>query len=117
LEGFDLPSRTKLGKIEFSEDGLKFPPTYFEALTVDEAMGLLLYEIGKPVRPAIITILMTKGWKKIAPNNVRARLTGKGPSYILAKYVVKEEEGYRLTGEGSSWIRGTVAPKLESVAS
>ncbi|MDG7032307.1 MAG: hypothetical protein JRM97_06745, partial [Nitrososphaerota archaeon] len=70
--------------------------------------------LGKPVRPAIITFLLTKGWKRITPNNVRGRLTGKGASYILAKYVVKEGDGYRLTGQGNEWVTGTVVSKLES---
>lgn len=117
LEGFELPSKGRLGKIEFSSDGLKFPPTSFEAFTLDDAIGLLLYELGKPVRPAIITIILTKGWKKVTPNGVRARLTGKGASYVLSKYVVKEGDGYRLTGEGNEWTKGTVVPKLEPATS
>jgi len=117
LEGFELPSKGKLGKIEFSADGLKFPPSSFEGLTLDEAIGLLLYELGKPVRPAIITALLTKGWRKANPNNVRSRLTSKGSSYILAKYVVKEGDGYRLTGQGNEWVKTTVAAKLGSADS
>ena len=113
LDGFELPDRGRLERIEFSSDGLKFPPTSFTALTIDDAIGLLLYELNKSVRPVIISILLTKGWKKVTPNNVRSRLTGKGKSFTLAKYVVKEGEGYRLTGQGNEWVKTTVVAKLE----
>ncbi len=114
LEGFEMPKKGKLGKIEFSTDGLKFPKSSFENLTIDEAIGLLLHEFGQAIRPAIITVLLSKGWKKVSPNNVRSRLTGKGASYVLAKHVVKEGDGYRLTGQGNEWIKGTVVAKLET---
>ena len=104
--------RGAVGILEFTEEEVKFPPEAIERLTGEEAVALLLYEFGKPMKPALISQLINKGFKKLSDNVIRAYLTAKGGQYRLPRYVIKEADGYRLTAQGKGWVEKEVIAKL-----
>jgi uncharacterized protein YjhX (UPF0386 family) len=110
-ESLVLPSKGKLGLLEFSKGDVRFPQSSYGRLTYEEAIGLLLCEVEAPLTPADITFLISRGFKKIDPRNTRTYLTGN--RFKLKKFVIREGEGYRLTNEGLNWIRSEVVPKLQ----
>lgn len=115
-EEIDLPSKGKLGILQFSKDSLKFPANSYDRLNVAEAMGVLLGELDTSLKPIVITTLLNRGWKKVSRKTVTSQLTGKGAQFVLSKYVIKEGDGYRLTPEGVVWVQRDVAKKLSEKA-
>jgi hypothetical protein len=105
-----LPAKGKIGVIEFSGDSLKFPHNSY-GLNIGEAIGLLLGEYGGTLKPTQIAGLLRTGWRKVKDNAIRSYLTAKHSK--LSKYVIKEDEGNRLTEEGINWIKSEVLPKLK----
>ena len=107
---FKLPPKGKVGILEFAEDAVKFPAKATKELNIQEAIGLLLYEVDKPMSPSIITKYI-KDFKKVGYGTVRSSLTSKNKK--LQKLVIKQREGYKLTREGEQWVRDHVIPKVK----
>jgi len=106
-----LPSEGKAGILEFSEDDVRFPPSAFKVLGFPEAIALLMYEIGSPLMPARITLLINRGFKYIDAKNVSSCLTNR-TRYKLPGFVIREKAGWRLTGSGRAWVENEIIPKL-----
>ena len=111
-ESLKLPSKGKLGNLEFSSRDVRFPSSSYGRLTFDDAIGLLLCEVDAPMTPADITVLISRGFRKTDPRNVRGYLTSS--THRLKQYVIREGDGYRLTNEGVNWVKTEVLPKLSS---
>jgi hypothetical protein len=111
VEGFVLPKKGKLGILEFGEKEVRFPAQAISVLTFEQAIGLLLFEVNAPLLPSVITFLIGRGFKKSDPRNIRAYLTS--GHFKLKRYVIKEQAGYRLTGEGMKWVQDEILPKLQ----
>jgi len=107
---FKLPPKGKVGILEFTEDAVKFPVKATRELDIQEAIGLLLYEVDKPMSPSIITKYIND-FKKVGYGTVRSFLTSKNKK--LQKLVIKQREGYKLTREGEQWVRDHVIPKVK----
>lgn len=106
-----LPSKGTQGILEFTNREVRFPTSAFENLTFEEAIGLLLLEVGAPLTATQIANLISRGFKRIDHKAVRAYLNQERRK--LRRYVIREEEGYRLTGEGANWVKNEVIPKLQ----
>jgi hypothetical protein len=107
---FKLPAKGKVGILEFAEDAVKFPVKATRELDIQEAIGLLLYEVDKPMSARTITKYVN-AFKKVKYSAVRSYLTGKRRK--LQKFVIKKREGYKLTTEGEQWVKDHVIPKVK----
>jgi len=106
-----LPSKGKAGILEFAENDVRYPPTTFKELGFPEAIALLLYEVDSPMMPSQITKLINRGFKPIDPKNVSSCLSNR-TRYKLPNYVIREKDGWRLTGSGRAWVESDVLAKL-----
>jgi len=109
-----LPSKGRAGILEFSENDVRYPPSAFKVLGFPEAIALLMYEVDAPLMPARITLLVNRGFKHIDAKNVSSCLTNK-TRYKLPIHVIREKDGWRLTGAGKAWVESEVVPKLREV--
>ena len=107
----NLPTKGRLGLLEFTESEVRFPSAAIVKLTVPEATALLLFEVGGPLKKMDIDSLVNRGFKRVRPDVLKNYLTSK--KYPLARMVIRQEDGYRLTGEGDKWVEDQIVPKLK----
>jgi hypothetical protein len=102
----------RLGLIEFKGSDARFPPNAVANLDTGEAIGLLLYEAGRPLKKAEIDSFVNRGYKQVRPDVTQYFLQKK--KYKLARMVIREDDGYKLTGEGELWVTSKIVPKLNA---
>ena len=107
-----LPEKGQLGILEFSKSEVRFPAKAISSVDISGAIGLLLFEVGKPLKPEEIWTLLNRGYKQISLQVVRNYLSLK--QYRISKMVIREEGGFRLTGEGSTWVKDEVVTSLKA---
>lgn len=107
-----LPERGRLGLLEFTKSQVRFPSSAIGKLTVPEATALLLFEVGEPLKKVDIDALVAHGFKRVRPDVLKNYLTAK--KYPLARMVIREKDGYQLTGEGEKWVEEQIVPKLKA---
>jgi len=106
-----LPKTGKLGILEFGESEVRFPSSAINTLHTGEAIALLLCEAGRPMKKQEIDYLLNRGFKQVRADVSQNFLAKK--KYSLARMVIRENDGYRLTGEGEAWVRDEIAPKVK----
>jgi hypothetical protein len=109
-----LPPKGKQGILEFGDNDVRFPNQAFNRLTFEEAIGLLLLEVGVPLTSTQIAHLISRGFKKIDANATRVYLMQERRK--LRRYVIREGDGFRLTGQGTHWVTTEIIPKLQDKA-
>ncbi|MGA1974109.1 MAG: hypothetical protein ABSG92_00525 [Conexivisphaerales archaeon] len=109
----ELPPKGIAGVLEFSKTEVRFPEIAVRKLSFQEAIGLLLYEIGEPIGPNQVDRLINRGFRRIKINNTYACFTVKS-RYKLPNYVIREPTGYRLTGPGKVWVENEIIPSLKA---
>ena len=100
------PSDSYEDIVEVLGDTVKFVAKNAYALSTKEAAGLLMYFWNKPLQPKGAEDMLSRGWKKV--NNLRNYFVDEKQ---LKPYVIKQEEGYLLAGNGKRWILDEVIPK------
>ena len=98
--------------VEFGRDGIpKISAREFFDLSQIEAIALILYIFDRPLLPKEITRILNGAWKRVSSNSIRDSLADKTK---LRPYVIREDEGYRLTGEGKNMVKTKIVPKIVS---
>lgn len=96
--------------VEFGKDRIpKVSSKAFFDLSQIQAIALMLYVFDSPLLPKEITRILNGSWKRVSPNSIRDSLADKTK---LRPYVIREEEGYRLTGQGKNWVKTDIVPKI-----